>query len=243
MNSRNILVTGVSRGLGFAITETLLAEGDTVYGLARTESDALQDLQRRFPGELHFRSVDLGQPADLPASVFKDFIDPDTPLHGFVNNAAMAYDDLVSNLNLEQLELMYRVNVYSPMVLAKHVIRNMILHQVPGSLVHLSSISAHTGYKGLAMYASTKGAIEAFSKNTAREWGERGIRSNCVVAGFMETDMSAELTEEQKARIYKRTALKAPTSIDSVAATVDFLLSDKAASITGQNFHVDAGTV
>ena len=138
---------------------------------------------------------------------------------------------------------MYRVNVLSPMVLVKHVIRNTILHAVPGSLVHLSSISAHTGYKGLAMYASTKGAIEAFSKNTAREWGEKQIRSNCVVAGFMETDMSASLTEEQKARIYKRTALKAPTSVHSVAATVAFLLSDKAASITGQNVHVDAGTV
>ena len=93
------------------------------------------------------------------------------------------------------------------------------------------------------MYASTKGAIEAFSKNTAREWGERKIRSNCVVAGFMETEMSSTLSEEQKERIYRRTALKEATRIDSVAGTIAYLLSDKAASITGQNIHVDSGTI
>jgi 3-oxoacyl-[acyl-carrier protein] reductase len=112
-----------------------------------------------------------------------------------------------------------------------------------GSIVHISSISAHTGYKGLAMYASTKGALEAFSKNTAREWGERGIRSNCLVAGFMETEMSASLTEDQKYRIYQRTSMKKPTDVDSVAETILFLLSGKASSITGQNIHVDSGTI
>ena len=89
----------------------------------------------------------------------------------------------------------------------------------------------------------TKGALEAFSRNTAREWGVRGIRSNCIVAGFMETDMSSSLTEEQKNRIYKRTSLKRATDIDSVAEMVKFLLSGKASSITGQNVHVDSGTI
>jgi 3-oxoacyl-[acyl-carrier protein] reductase len=93
------------------------------------------------------------------------------------------------------------------------------------------------------MYASSKGALEAFSKNTAREWGELGIRSNVVVPGFMETAISATLTEEQKDRIYKRTSLKSPTSILSVAETVAFLLSEQSISITGQNIHVDSGTI
>ena len=109
--------------------------------------------------------------------------------------------------------------------------------------MHVSSISAHTGYKGLAMYASTKGALEAFSKNTAREWGERGIRSNCVVAGFMETAMSGALGEAQRLRIHQRTALKQPASLDSVAETVVFLLGKGASSITGQNLFVDSGTI
>jgi len=123
------------------------------------------------------------------------------------------------------------------------VIRNMLLHKVQGSVVHISSISVHTGYKGLAMYASTKGALEAFSKNTAREWGERGIRSNAIVAGFMETSMSSTLSDEQKNRIYKRTSLKKPTSINSVANTIEYLLSESSASITGTSLHVDSGTI
>jgi len=138
---------------------------------------------------------------------------------------------------------MYRTNVYSPMMLSKYVIRNMLFNRIKGSLVHISSISAHTGYKGLAMYASSKAALEAFSKNTAREWGEIGIRSNVVVPGFMETEMSASLSTEQKDRIYKRTSLKSATSIESVARTVAFLLSDAASSLTGQNIFVDNGTI
>ena len=127
--------------------------------------------------------------------------------------------------------------------MTKYVIRHFLLHQVQGSIVHMSSISVHTGYKGLAMYASTKGALEAFSKDTAREWGEKGVRSNALVAGFMETNMSSTLTVEQKDRIYKRTSLKKATTITSVADTIKFLLSDSAESITGQNIHVDSGTI
>lgn len=138
---------------------------------------------------------------------------------------------------------MYDINVFTPMMITKNVIRNMILHHTKGSIVHISSISVHTGYKGLAMYASSKGAIEAFSKDTAREWGQLGIRSNVVVPGFMETKMSSTLTSEQKERIYNRTSLKSATSVRSVAETVAFLLSEKAFSITGQNIYVDNGTI
>ena len=159
------------------------------------------------------------------------------------NNAAQAYDDIVTNISLDRLKAMYDVNVFTPMLLTKYAIRNMIFNRVGGSIVHISSISAHTGYKGLAMYASSKGALEAFSKNTAREWGEKGVRSNVVVPGFMDTAMSSTLSDEQKNRIYKRTSLKKATEVASVAETVAFLLSDRARSITGQNINVDAGTI
>ena len=119
----------------------------------------------------------------------------------------------------------------------------MLLHKTKGCIVHISSISVHTGYKGLAMYASSKGALEAFSKDTAREWGVLGIRSNVVVPGFMATAMSASLTEEQCSKIYDRTFLKATTDVHSVAETIAFLPSDKACSITGENIHVDNGTI
>jgi 3-oxoacyl-[acyl-carrier protein] reductase len=118
-------------------------------------------------------------------------------------------------------------------MITKLILRNFILNKIKGSIIHISSISVHTGYKGLSMYASTKGALEAFSKNTSREWGEMGIRSNCVVAGFMETDMSDTLTNEQKQRIYNRTSLKKETNKESVVETIKFLISNSSKSITG----------
>ncbi len=240
---RNVLVTGASRGLGLAIVKTLLADGVSVVGLSRKTSAELESLVDNHANQFRFVPFDLNDPGQLTAERFQDKICQQQPLHGLVNNAAFAYDDLITNLKLEPLETLFRVNVTSPMLLTKFAIRNMLLHKIAGSIVQISSISAHTGYKGLAMYAATKGAMESFSKNTAREWGTKKIRSNCVVPGFMETEMSVGLDEQQKGRIYKRTALKEPTSLESVANTVAFLLSDKASSITGQNLVVDSGTI
>ena len=221
----------------------LLNQGHTVYGIARTYTEEFKNLERKFKNRIFFRNIDLSNSENIQKLVFKDFITNKIPLQGFVNNAAIAYDDLLTNLDIDQLKKMYEINVFTPMVITKYAIRNMIFNNIAGSIVHISSISVHTGYKGLAMYASSKGALEAFSKNTAREWGSLGIRSNVVVPGFMETTMSSTLTDEQKDKIYKRTSLKRATDINSVAETVAFLLSEKAKSITGQNIHVDNGTI
>ena len=239
----NYLVTGCSRGVGIEICKVLLEQGHTVYGVARSYTDEFKALEQEYTGNLFFKSIDLSDSESVHKSVFKDFVTNRIQLHGYVNNAAMAYDDIVTNLNLVKLQAMYAVNVFTPMMITKYALRNMLLHHTKGCIVHISSISAHTGYKGLAMYASSKGALEAFSKDTAREWGELGIRSNVVVPGFMETAMSSTLTDSQKDRIYKRTSLKKATSVNSVAETVAFILSDKASSITGQNIHVDSGTI
>ena len=239
----NILVTGCSRGVGLEICRVLLREGSTVYGVARSYTDEFKALEKEYGGKLFFKSIDLADSEGARKSVFREFVTNDIVLDGYVNNAAIAYDDIVTNLNLKRLKEMYEVNVFTPMVLTKYAIRNMLLHKTKGSIVHISSISVHTGYKGLAMYASSKGALEAFSKDTAREWGVMGIRSNCVVPGFMATAMSASLTEEQRSKIYARTSLKAATSIESVAEMVAFLLSDKACSITAQSILVDNGTI
>lgn len=239
----NILVTGCSRGVGLEICKVLLEQGHTVYGVARSYSDDFRILEKKYTDTLYFKSIDLGDVDNLHKLVFKDFVSNSIQFDGYVNNAAFAYDDIVTNLQIGKLKAMYNVNVFAPMLLVKYAIRNMLLHRTQGSIVHISSISVHTGYKGLAMYASSKGALEAFSKDTAREWGHLGVRSNVVVPGFMETAMSSSLTDEQRDRIYKRTSLKKPTNVRSVAETVAFLLSEKACSITGQNIFVDNGTI
>ena len=239
----NILVTGVSKGLGLEITKTLLSDNHKVFGVSRSVTGELKSLMAQYPDNLFIKTFDLERVEEVKSLFSDEFLGYHVKLHGFVNNAAAAYDDIITNLHFEQLDRMFRINVYTPMMLTKLVIRNMLLNRISGSIIHISSISVHTGYKGLAMYAASKGALEAFSKNTAREWGERGIRSNCIVAGFMETNMSSTLSAEQKDRIYKRTSLKVPVDLGSVANTVSFLLNDGSKSVTGQNIHVDAGTI
>lgn len=239
----NVLLSGASRGLGLTIARQQLERGHTLFVVNRTLSDELIELKSIYSTNLASLQIDLTDSDTLKQQVFDNLIGVDTPIHAIINNAASAYDDLVTNLMLDPLEKMFRVNVFTPMLLTKYAIRQMLLHKTHGSIVHISSISAHTGYKGLAMYASTKGAIEAFSKNVAREWGSYGIRSNCVVAGFMETSMSSTLSSEQKDRIFNRTSLRSATSLESVARTVDFLLSEDSKSITGQNIFVDSGAI
>jgi 3-oxoacyl-[acyl-carrier protein] reductase len=239
---KTILLTGVSKGLGLVLLKLLLKDGNIIYGISRSDNEELNKLKKLFPDNFIHLKYDLSlteSVKELSKYILKNKLKFDS----FVNNASVAYDDIITNANFDKLDLMFKTNVLNPIMITKSILRNFILNNVRGSIIHISSISVHTGYKGLSMYASTKGALEAFSKNTAREWGEFGIRSNCVVAGFMETDMSDGLSSDQKNRIYKRTSLKMETDKNSVAETIKFLISDGSSSITGQNLFVDSGTI
>lgn len=237
--TKTVIVTGSSRGLGEEIVKVLLSEGYNVIGISRSQQDDPEILRNKNYQFIHF---DLSHPERIK-DLYLEKIKEMGPIHGLVNNAGVAYDDIATNLNLESLEAMFKVNIYSPMMLTKYIIRDMLLHKTKGSIVNISSISGHTGYKGLSMYASSKLALEAFSKNIAREWGRVGIRSNSVCPGFLETEMSSSLDSVLKNKIYSRTALGIATKTKSVAETVSFLLSSKAESITGQVLHVDSGTI
>jgi len=184
--SKNILITGASKGLGLEITKSILAKGWNAITVSRSVTNELNELQKEYQEKLKIIQFDLSHPDKIRDGIFKDILGLKFPIHGFVNNAAFAYDDIITNLNLDRLEKMYKVNLYAPLNIVKYSIRTMLLNRIKGSIVHISSISVHTGYKGLSMYASTKGALEAFSKNTAREWGVKKIRSNCLVAGLLD---------------------------------------------------------
>jgi 3-oxoacyl-[acyl-carrier protein] reductase len=224
---KNILLTGDTKGLGQSIKYKLRDSGFNIIGLSRSSEDIKYDL------------TDVDGIKDLYFKILKDR----GPIHGFINNAAFAYDDIITNMSSDKLREMYNVNVFSPMMLTKYVIRDMLLHKSKGSIVHVSSISVHTGYKGLAMYASTKGSLEAFSKNTSREWGRMGIRSNVVCPGFMDTNMSSSLNDEQRYKIFKRNSMQKELTVGEVSSVVNFLISDHSSGITGQIIHVDNGTI
>jgi 3-oxoacyl-[acyl-carrier protein] reductase len=243
---KTIIVTGNSRGVGLMIVKELLHIGHRVIGLSRTLTTETKLLIEEFGEEKYIHiNYDLSNVSGIK-DLYRNTLRPLTKnsgIFGFVNNAAIAYDDIITNLNYEDLEKMYTINVFSPMMLTKYVLRDMLLNKSKGSIVHISSISAHTGYKGLAMYASTKGAIESFSKNTSREWGALGIRSNVVCPGFMDTEMSSTLSIDQKNRIFNRNSMKMPVDVIAVAKSVIFLLSNEANGITGEVLHVDNGTI
>ena len=240
---KHVLVTGTSKGIGHHTVRYLLLQGYRVTGVSRSERDEIRQLVKDHADTYRHITCDLGDFDALEANIIKPVFVKGEAVHGLVCNAALAYDDIVTNLSREALEKMFAVNVTSAMLLTKYAIRNMLLFENAGSIVHVSSISAHTGYKGLAMYAASKGAMEAFSRATAREWGSRRIRSNCVVPGFTDTEMNQSLDDAMRARIYARTALGKPVDKDSIAATIEFLLSDRSASITGQNMFVDSGAI
>lgn len=243
---KTVLLTGDSRGVGHCIASELLAKGYKVIGLSRSMTAEIEKLQKSY-GEDNYIHInyDLKNVAGIK-NLYKKTLRPLTiknGIHAFINNAAIAYDDIITNLNDSRLEDMYKVNVFSPMMLTKYILRDMLLHKTVGNIIHISSISAHTGYKGLAMYASSKGAIEAFSKNIAREWGALGIRSNVVCPGFMDTEMSSSLSLDQKRRIFNRNSMKKPVVVKAVATAVIFLMEDTGKGITGQILHVDNGTI
>ena len=157
----NILLTGCSKGLGLYICRLLLEKGYNVFGISRTITPELKQLISNSNNNLVHLVYDLSDCQNVQSAIFNDFIGK-SKIDAFVNNAAIAYDDIITNLNIDPLIQMFNVNVFTPFLITKYVIRNMILNKTFGSIVHLSSISVHTGYKGLSMYAATKGALEAF---------------------------------------------------------------------------------
>lgn len=239
----SVIVTGDSRGLGARIVGTLLDQEEyKIIGISRSHSEQTSHFGEEYPDRYDHINFDLAAPEKIE-QLYQEELKQRGPIYGLVNNAAMGYDDLVTNVGIEDLQRVFSVNVLSPIMLSKFVLRDMMLNRTEGSVVHVSSVSTATGYKGLSMYGATKGALESFSLGVAREWGERGIRSNCVAPGFMNTDMTSTLDEDQKERIYDRTGLGKPTDEDDVAETVAFLLSESAKSITGEVIRVDSGTL
>lgn len=238
-----VVLTGDTGMLGGNILNKILEDDSYgIIGISRSENHRTNEYKKKYDNRYFHISYDLSNPDGIK-DLYKNEIKNIGKIFGLINNSAYAYDDIITNADIDSLDRMFKINVISPMIFTKYCIRDMLLNETEGSIVHISSVCAHTGYKGLSMYAATKGALESFSKTTAREWGEKGIRSNCVAPGFMESSISSSLSVEQKDRIYKRTSLKRETDALSVASTVRFLLTEEAKSITGQVMHVDNGTI
>lgn len=240
---RNVLVTGGSRGLGLGIARKLASSGYRVIAVARGDSAELAAAMRETVAAkgdaLHFRSCDLGDLPRLPELVEK-LHDEFGAIHCLVNNAGLGTSGILATTHDTQIERLVRLNVLSPIMLTKYVVRSMM--RGSGSrIVNIASIVASTGYSGLSVYGGTKAAMVGFTRSLARELGPLGITVNAVAPGFVDTEMTQGLEPAQHARIARRSALGRLPGVEDIADAVEFLLSDKAANITGTVLTIDAG--
>ena len=239
----NVIVTGGSRGLGLGIARRLSDAGYRVIAIARKQNSelttAMQEAELANPGSFHFVPFDLSEIeniSDLVRTLRKDF----GAIYGLVNNAGISFEGVLAIMPTSQIEQLLRVNMLSPIVLTKYVVRTMMADG-GGRIVNLASITAFTGYSGLSVYGATKASIIGFSRSLAREVGSMGVNVNSVAPGFVDTDMTHSLKDEQRHQIERRSALKRLADIGDIANAVEFLLSEKAKNITGTVLTVDAG--
>jgi 3-oxoacyl-[acyl-carrier protein] reductase len=240
---RNVVVTGGSKGLGLEIVRKLADSGYRAIAVARKQSNELaslmKDAEKRNTGAIEFTPFDLADTQKIP-NLVKGWRKQFGPVYGLVNNAALGLDGALAMLANAQIERMIRLNTLSPIVLTKYVVRAMMADG-EGRIVNVASIIGFTGYSGLTVYGATKASMIGFTRSLAREVGRMGVNVNAIAPGFMETDMTHGMTDEQRAKVERRSALRRLPDAADVANAVEFLLGEGGRSITGTVLTVDAG--
>ena len=240
----SVIVTGASRGIGLAIAERLAGDGFRVVAVARKSSEdltkAISEVERRAIGALTFGALDLSDIAAIPSFV-RDLKSRFGPIYGLVNNAGIGTGGLLANMPDADIEALIRMNTLSPILLSKYAVRGMMA-QGRGRVVNISSIVASNGFNALSVYAATKASLNGFTKSLAREVGRVGVTVNAIAPGFIDTQMTSEMSEADRDRIAGRSALRRLAETADVAAMAAFLMGEGGRNITGAIMTVDAGS-
>jgi 3-oxoacyl-[acyl-carrier protein] reductase len=235
---KHVVVSGGSRGLGRALVEGLLAHGYLVSTFSRTRTDFVDE--RAQDPSFFFQVADIRDPSMLTpflAQAKERFGNA----FGLVNCAGVATVGVLAMLRDEQIDQAIATNLRGTLTLTRLVLRQMRLASHGGAIVNISSVVGIRGYRGMAVYSATKGAIDALTRSLARELGAWGIRVNSVAPGYIQTEMTSSLSGPQVEKILRRTPLGRLGKPEDVIGPVTFLLSEQAAFITGQVLVVDGG--
>ncbi|NMN91242.1 3-oxoacyl-[acyl-carrier-protein] reductase len=232
------LVTGASRGIGRAIAETLVARGAKVIGTATSEKGA--EAISAWLGEkgkgFVLNVADATSVENVLADIRAEFGEIDI----LINNAGITRDNLLMRMKDDEWQDILDTNLTSVFRLSKAVMRAMMKKRF-GRIITIGSVVGSMGNAGQANYAAAKAGLIGFSKSLSREVASRGITVNVVAPGFIETDMTQTLTEEQRAGILSQVPANRLGDAKEIASAVVFLASDEAGYITGETLHVNGG--
>ena len=233
------LVTGASRGIGRAIAEELASQGATVIGTATSQSgaDAITEYLVAHGGKGMMLNV---ADTDSIKDVLKAITDEFGAVSILVNNAGITRDNLLMMMKDQQWDDIIQTNLTSIFHMTKSVIRTMMKAR-KGRIINIASVVGLTGNPGQTNYAAAKAGIIGFSKSLAREIGSRNVTVNTVAPGFIDTDMTKALPEEQREALIKQIPLNRLGDPKDIAYAVAFLASPQAAYITGETINVNGG--
>jgi 3-oxoacyl-[acyl-carrier protein] reductase len=232
------LVTGASRGIGKAVAERLVADGATVIGTATSENGA-QAISDYLQGNGEGKVLNVADPDSIQV-LLADITKKHGSVDILINNAGITRDNLLMRMKDDEWQGIINTNLTSIFKMSKAVLRGMMKKR-KGRIINIGSVVGSTGNAGQANYAAAKAGVIGFSKSMAREVASRGITVNVVSPGFIDTDMTKALTDEQKESIFKDIPANRLGDPKEIAATVGFLASDEAAYITGETIHVNGG--
>jgi len=238
LHDRVALVTGASRGIGAAIADLLAARGARVFGTATTEAGAVAISERGAEGltGLMLNVNDADGIRAVMAAITAEAAAPTI----LVNNAGVARDQLLMRMSEDDWDTVLNTNLRSVYRLSKACLRGMMKAR-SGRIISIASVIGSMGNAGQANYAAAKAGMLGFSRSLAREVGSRGITVNVVAPGFIDTDMTRDLNEDQRQAMLQDIPLKRLGMPADIAAAVGFLAAPEAAYITGQTIHVNGG--
>jgi 3-oxoacyl-[acyl-carrier protein] reductase len=234
-NKKIALVTGASRGIGKSISSKLLEQGYLVIGTA-TSSIGVENLLKR---NIKGFELDLNNKSSIDAfweSVIAEF----RSVNILVNNAGITRDNIILRMSEDEWNEVVNVHLNGAFYMCK-IASKMMMKERWGRIVNISSTSAAIGNQGQANYAAAKAGLEAFTRTLAREFGSRGITANTIAPGFISTDMTDHINDNQKKEIIKDIPLGRFGLPDEIAELVNFIISDEASYITGQTIHLNGG--
>ena len=241
LNGKLVLVTGASRGIGRAIAIALGNAGATVIGTATSEEGA-KNISKIFSDNsilgkgMKLNVIDNNQIIELLKAVSDEFGSVDI----LINNAGITRDNILVRMKAEEWDDIINTNLSSVFKMSKAVLRGMIKKR-SGRIISITSVVGAMGNAGQSNYAAAKAGIMGFTKSLAREVGVRGITVNAIAPGFIETDMTDNLPEDQKAALASQIPMGRLGTVDEIAQAVLFLASDSGSYITAQTLHINGG--